>query len=169
MKRIYRPSDRLRKILTVLISIGSGDLERMQAMAVTSKIIEVNKVKPIITGGGTYESRMILDDTVAGENTVQLNHCTVKAGAALDGGAHEKTELYYVLAGKMKLRLDDEFHNLRPGNLIIIPGGCFHAVENASEDEDVTFLTIWLNAEDNEMYKYRLEQWGKSFKTIDED
>jgi mannose-6-phosphate isomerase-like protein (cupin superfamily) len=138
-------------------------------MAAVKKIIRANQVKPIVSTDGIYESRMILDDIVAGEHTVQINHGTVKPGGALAGGTHEKTELYFIISGKGKLRLDDDIYAVEQGCLVIIPGGCFHALSNASDTEELTILTLWMNAEDNEMYTYRMKLWGKSFKTIDED
>ena len=131
--------------------------------------VEVAKVKPLIFGK-EYESRMILDHVITGrDNVIQINHGTVKAGCALGGGVHEDDEIYYILTGKGKLQLDDEIVDVAGGQVIFIPAGCFHALDNTGSDEDMTILTFWRDWRANDAYETRLKLWGKSFKTIDED
>ena len=70
--------------------------------------VETAKVKPLVFGK-EYESRMILDHVITGrDDVIQINHGTVKAGCALGGAAHEEDEIYYILSGSGKLKLDDE-------------------------------------------------------------
>lgn len=137
-------------------------------MTAVKKVINAWEVKPLCEGD-IYESRMILDNIVAGEPTVQINHGTVRPGKLVGGGAHKKTEIYFIVAGHGKLQLDEDYYDVKQGSLAIIPGGCIHSIRNLSETEDLILLTFWMNAEDNETYVYRLKQWGKSFKTIYED
>lgn len=131
--------------------------------------VEVDKVKPLIFGA-EYESRMILDHVITGrEDVIQINHGTVKAGYALGGGTHEEDEIYYILSGKGKLQLNDEIIDIQGGQVIFIPAGCFHALNNRGSDEDMCILTFWRDWRFNDAYETRVKLWGKSFKTIDED
>ena len=131
--------------------------------------VEVAKVKPLLFGE-EYESRMILDHVITGrDDVIQINHGTVKAGFALGGAAHEEDEIYYILSGMGKLRLDDEVIDVSGGQVIFIPAGCFHALDNTGSDEDLCILTFWKDWRFNDAYSERVKQWGKSFKTIDED
>ena len=131
--------------------------------------VEVAKVKPLLFGE-EYESRMILDHVITGrDNVIQINHGTVKAGYALGGGVHEEDEIYYILSGKGKLQLDDKIVDVAGGQVIFIPAGCFHALDNRESDEDMCILTFWRDWRFNDAYEERVKQWGKSFKTVDED
>lgn len=130
--------------------------------------VEVAKVKPLLFGE-EYESRMILDHVITGrDNVIQINHGTVKAGYALGGGVHEEDEIYYILSGKGKLQLDEQIVDVAGGQVIFIPAGCFHALDNRDSDEDMCILTFWRDWRFNDAYEERIRQWGTSFKTVDE-
>ena len=131
--------------------------------------VEVAKVKPLLFGE-EYESRMILDHVITGrDNVIQINHGTVKAGYALGGGVHEEDEIYYILSGKGKLQLDEKIVDVAGGQVIFIPAGCFHALDNRESDEDMCILTFWRDWRFNDAYEERIRQWGTSFKTVDEE
>ena len=131
--------------------------------------VEVAKVKPLIFGE-EYESRMILDHVITGrDDVIQINHGTVKAGYALGGGTHDEDEIYYILSGKGKLKLDDKIIDIASGEVIFIPAGCYHALDNRESDEDMCILTFWRDWRFNEAYETRVKLWGKSFKTVDEE
>ncbi|MDO4586758.1 MAG: cupin domain-containing protein [Planctomycetia bacterium] len=132
-------------------------------------VVSVDRVKPLLFGK-EYESRMILDHVITGrDGVIQMNHGTVKAGCALGGATHEEDEIYYILAGHGKLKLGEEIIDVDPNQVIFIPAGCFHALDNSGSDEDLTILTFWKDYRFNDAYEERIKQWGKSFKTIDED
>ncbi len=131
--------------------------------------VDVARVKPLLFGE-EYESRMILDHVITGrDNVIQINHGTVKAGCALGGGVHEEDEIYYILSGQGKLQLDDKIVDVAGGQVIFIPAGCFHALDNRESDEDMCILTFWRDWRFNDAYEERIKQWGTSFKTVDED
>ena len=131
--------------------------------------VDVKNVKPLLFGE-EYESRMILDHVITGrDDVIQINHGTVKAGHALGGGVHDDDEIYYILSGKGKLTLDDKIVDVEGGQVIFIPAGCFHALDNSMSDEDMCILTFWRDWRANEAYEARVKLWGKSFKTVDED
>ena len=138
-------------------------MEQLKPLAV-----EVNRVKPLVMGG--YESRMILDHVITGrDNVVQINHGVLKKGEALSGAAHDDDEIYYILSGTARLKLGDELTEVHPNQVIFIPAGCFHALDNSEGTEDLKILTFWRNYKANEAYEERIKQWGTSFKTIDEE
>ena len=131
--------------------------------------VKVNEVKPLIFGA-EYESRMILDHVITGrDNVIQINHGTVKAGYKLGGATHEEDEIYYMLSGHGKLQLDEKIIDVYGGQVIFIPAGCFHALDNRGSDEDLCILTFWKDWRFNDAYEERIKQWGTSFKTIDEE
>jgi len=132
-------------------------------------VVDVDKVKPL-SFGDSYDSRMILDHVITKrDGVIQINHGTVKAGFALDGAAHEEDEIYYILSGNSKLKLDDEIVDVYADQVIFIPAGCFHALDNSMSDTDLKILTFWKDYKFNDAYEERIKQWGKSFKTIDEE
>ena len=132
-------------------------------------VVDVENVKPLELGG-VYNSRMILDDVITGrEGVIQMNHGTVKPRVALGGDLHDEDEIYYILSGHGKLKLGDDVIDIKPNMVIFIPAGVFHALDNSESDEEMTLLTFWKKAEYNDTYVKRVELWGKSFKTIDED
>ena len=131
--------------------------------------VKVDRVKPLVFGK-EYESRMILDHVITGrDDVIQINHGTVKAGYALGGATHEEDEIYYILSGKGKLQLGEDIVDIAGGEVIFIPAGCFHALDNRESNEDLCILTFWKDWRFNDAYEERVRQWGKSFKTIDED
>ena len=94
------------------------------------KIVKVNKVMPY-SFGKEYDSRMILDSTVTGrEGVIQMNHGTVKKGCKLGGGVHEADEIYYILSGNGEIKLDDKVYPVAADEVIFIPAGTFHALDN---------------------------------------
>ncbi|MBR2617120.1 MAG: cupin domain-containing protein [Clostridia bacterium] len=132
-------------------------------------VVDVANVKPLVFGK-EYESRMILDHVITGrDNVIQMNHGTVKAGCALGGAAHEEDEIYYILSGKGKLKLGEDIVDIKGGQVVFIPAGCFHALDNRESQEDMCLLTFWRDWRFNDAYEERIKQWGKSFKTVDED
>ena len=131
-------------------------------------VVDVNKVMPL-SFGESYDSRMILDHVITGrDNVIQINHGTVKPGFALGGATHEEDEIYYILSGHGKLQLDDEVIDVFPDQVIFIPAGVFHALDNRGSDQELKILTFWRDYRFNDAYEARLKAWGKSFRTIDE-
>ena len=135
---------------------------------IKGKIINSWEVKPFVLDA-SYSSRMLLDDSVAGTQAIHINEGTLKGGCQTGGGTHAADEIYYVLKGEAVLHLDDETFEIKPGSLVFIPAGTFHALDNKSEREDFVLLTFWQRASDNEVWQMRKKAWGKTFKTINEE
>ena len=132
------------------------------------KVVNSWEVKSFVVDH-TYSSKMLMDDIVAGGKSIHINEGTLKAGCSTPGGVHTATEIYYTLKGEAVLHLGEEKIDIKPGSLVYIPAGVFHALDNKSQTEDFVLLTLWEDAQHNELYHARIKAWGKSFKTIYED
>ncbi len=132
------------------------------------KVINSWEVKPFVCDE-SYSSKMLLDDIVAGGKAVHINEGTLKGGCSTPGGIHKAAEIYYVVKGEAVLHLGEELIDIKPGSVVYIPAGVFHALDNKSRMEDFVLLTLWEDVTHNGVYKTRLETWGKSFKTIYEE
>jgi quercetin dioxygenase-like cupin family protein len=118
-----------------------------------------------------YTSRMLIDRDNTDSDRLQVNQGVLKAGCRLEGASHPQPydELYVVLSGNAVLHMGQEDYTLRPGSVVFIPWGTFHALENLSAAEDVVILTIWPQTPEpggNGVYDKRLEQWGTSFRRV---
>ena len=131
------------------------------------KVIHPSQVKPFVLDA-SYSSKMLLDDSVAGTECINVNEGTLKGGGKTGGGVHQQNEIYFVVHGEAILHLDEETHHIRAGSLAFIPAGVFHSLDNLSQTEEFVLLTFWEKAEDNEVWHMRKEAWGKTFKTVDE-
>jgi quercetin dioxygenase-like cupin family protein len=133
-------------------------------------IVKASGVAPFCLPGdeGAYESRMLIDRTNSESERLQINHFTLNPGCRTAGGIHKAPydEVYYVLKGSAVLRLDDTQYIVEPDDVIFIPGGTFHALENRSQSEAFVLLAVWpLHPEKgvNEIYDLRIQAWGKSY------
>lgn len=133
-----------------------------------AKIIQSALVKEFVCDP-SYSSKMLLDDSVAGTHAINVNQGILKGGGKTAGATHEQNEIYFVLTGEAALRLDEERHDIQAGDLVFIPAGVFHALENKSQTQEFILLTFWEQAADNEVWHARMKAWGKTFKTIDEE
>lgn len=140
-------------------------------------LVRPSQVKPFECNS-VYTSRMILDNTNSESKHTHINHGTLKAGGKLlppsaHGTAEDPyDETYIMLSGNCKLLLDGELLDLEPGDTIFIPGGVYHGLDNSEGTEDVELLTVWNCVPPkgiNGAYDMRLDAWGKSFKTVDEE
>jgi quercetin dioxygenase-like cupin family protein len=134
----------------------------------TGRVVNSWEVKSFVVDD-KYSSKMLMDNIVAGGKSIHINEGTLKPGCSTPGGVHTATEIYYVVKGEAVLHLGEEKTDIKAGSLAYIPAGVFHALDNKSQTEDFVLLTLWEEAEQNELYHARIKAWGKSFKTIDED
>lgn len=100
-----------------------------------TKIYNPEDIKPF--GSGDYESRLLLDNLMAGEKAVNVNHGTVCPGGGTGkvgdkGGVHEKGEVYFGVSGEADVYLDGVPYLMKQGTLIYIPGGCYHFIVNTA-------------------------------------
>ncbi len=127
-------------------------------------------------GGGPYTSYMMTGDELLepGEKCCNLNIGTLEGHSRLGGSAHEKMEIYYVVdcapgakvvTGQNIPGEDEEIvYNVKPQDIIIIPGGVFHWIDNRDCDKEFTIMTVWPEQEQNGCYFERRKAWGTSFR-----
>ena len=132
------------------------------------KIVNAENLKPFWIGE-VYSSKLLTGDEMAGRQVININEGTLIGGARIEGAAHEETEIYYIINGTGDVWLDDDCIHVKPGDIIIIPPGVFHWIDNRMNDQPFVLFTLWHRQEDNGVYHKRLEAWGKSVKTIDEE
>ncbi len=135
------------------------------------KVYRPEDIKPF--GDGAYESRLLLDNAMAGEKCVNVNHGTVAPGCGTGkpgerGGVHEKGEVYFGVSGEADVYLDGEPVLMKQGTLIYIPGGVGHFIVNRSQTEPFVLITIWGDEADNDTHAARIKTWGKSYRKTDE-
>lgn len=117
----------------------------------------------------TYSSKQLTGDELAGFPVININEGTLKGGCRTGGGAHEDTEIYYIVEGTGILWLDEDSIPVKPGDIIVIPPHTFHWIDNTMNKEDFKLFTLWPKQEQNEVYFVRKKAWGTSMKYVDED
>ncbi len=116
----------------------------------------------------SYTSKLLTGDEMAGCPVLNINEGTLAAHARTGGEAHEETEIYYMLdVGEgSAVVLDGEPVSVRNGDVIVIPGGTHHWIDNTQCDKPFKLLTFWDRQELNITYHRRLAAWGKSMRYV---
>jgi mannose-6-phosphate isomerase-like protein (cupin superfamily) len=89
-----------------------------------------------------------LVDAAIGARAVDMHLNTIRAGSA-PGPYHLHTRcenVYYVLSGLVRIRIDGVDHDASPGDAVFIPPGVPHSATNAGAD-DARLLEIYAPAE----------------------
>ena len=103
------------------------------------EIVNRNASKPFTTKDGS-EIRSILDRTNSSASHQSLAEATLPPGAATEAHRHPRTEeIYYLLSGRGRMRLGDEWREVGPGDGILIPPGVMHQIRNVGA-EPLAFL-----------------------------
>jgi len=140
-------------------------------------LINAEMLKPYVCDD-VYSSTMVMGDELVREPAINMNNGTLQPHTRLGGGSHEKAEIYYVVRCQEGAEVvtgtnkdgDEEVHyKVKPGDVIFIPGGVHHWIDNRMSDDVFVIMTIWPNQEQNEMYHVRLDQWGTSFRFKDDE
>ena len=140
------------------------------------KAIKVNAdMLEAFRSGNVYASTMLMGEELTGEpGTINVNYGVVSPHERLGGGVHEDAELYFVFrcgegaAVVLGEGEEEESCPVKPGDLIYIPGGLFHWIDNRSCDTEFVIITLWPRQEQNEMYFVRKDAWGKSYRFKDQ-
>ena len=87
--------------------------------------------------GEEYSSKMLTGDEMAGFPVMNINEGTLKPFSRTGGGAHEETEIYYMVdCGEPSWVVrDDEYVPVKNGDIIIIPPHVFHWIDNTKCDK----------------------------------
>ncbi|GGD93558.1 cupin domain-containing protein [Paenibacillus nasutitermitis] len=136
-------------------------------------VIHAKNVKTLYVDE-TYSSKMLIDHTNSLTKNVQINMGIVAPGAKHSDHNHkpEYDEVYLIQSGRAMVRLDGVEHELEAGDVVFIPGGAMHAIANRSDTEELIIFTVWSRLPEpgaNPVYDQRVNEWGKSFKTVDEE
>ena len=116
----------------------------------------------------SYTSKMLTGDEMAGCPVLNINEGTLEAHARTGGATHEETEIYYMIdVGEgSAVVLDGEPVSVRNGDIIVIPGGTHHWIDNTQCDKPFKLFTLWDRQEFNITYHRRLAAGGKSMRYV---
>ena len=60
------------------------------------------------------------------------------------GHSHEGLEeVYFFKSGIGRMQIDDNFMNIKSGDIVLIPSGAFHKVYNDDSKEDLIFVCVF--------------------------
>ncbi|MDA7978769.1 MAG: cupin domain-containing protein [Pirellulales bacterium] len=69
--------------------------------------------------------------------TMDLGIYSLPKGGTDGQSPHDKDEIYYVLAGKAKIRIKGTAHDVKEGSIIFVAAGDEHRFEDIQEDLDL--------------------------------
>lgn len=133
--------------------------------------INADEVEPYQCGE-TYRSKLLTGSEMAGQPVININEGTLKPFARTGGAAHEDTEIYYmvdVAEGSFVVLgegAEEERVPVRNGDIIVIPGGTFHWIDNLSCDKPFVLFTFWPDEKQNSVYFKRVQAWGTSMRYL---
>lgn len=136
-------------------------------------VVNADQLEPF-KSGNIYASTMLMGEELTGQpGTINVNHGVVSPHCALPGGVHEDAELYFVFKCDEGASVvtgegeDEKRFMVKPGDLMYIPGGVKHYIDNSPCDNEFIIITLWPKQEQNEMYFVRKEAWGKNYRFKD--
>ncbi|MDR2047872.1 MAG: cupin domain-containing protein, partial [Treponema sp.] len=104
----------------------------------TWKLVNSENVEPFVCDD-VYSSKMLTGDEMAGHQVININEGTLKPGGTTKGsgrgGVHEETEIYYIIEGEGDVVLDDVPVPVKAEDIIVIPGGTWHWIDNSRSDK----------------------------------
>ncbi len=113
------------------------------------EIIHRQCCEPFVTKDGS-EIRELMAYRNSACQRSSLAEATVPPNKTTEAHRHPRTEeIYYVLAGAGRIRLEDEEAEIRPGDAILIPPGTCHQVANPGPDR-LVFLCVCVPAYEHE-------------------
>jgi mannose-6-phosphate isomerase-like protein (cupin superfamily) len=133
-----------------------------------AKLIRPSEVKAFQAIPG-YLSKMLLDNRNSDSQALHLNQGILSAGAAMPGGDHRPPydEIYIIQQGSCALQVGEEHYQVTVGDIVYIPGGTYHRLDNTAGAEDLVLLTVWPGTPPvgvNPVYDNRVKAWGKSYR-----
>ena len=99
---------------------------------------------PVQVGGSHHNctSREMVRPNTVGSERVNVDILTYSERGYNDVRSHETSEqMYFLLKGKMKVRVYDEECVMKPGDIVYIPRRAPHCHENVGDGE-MTFMLI---------------------------
>lgn len=104
-------------------------------------IIDLNTCAEFIAGDGTLLRELLHPDKAPLDLRYSLAHAIVRPGSTSKPHRMLTSEVYYILAGKGKMTIDDETREVLPGHAIYIPPGALQFIQNTG-GTDLAFLCI---------------------------
>jgi len=102
-------------------------------------IQNINRVPAFTTKDGS-EIRELLAHRNSAIRRQSLAEARLGPGKQTTPHYHPVTEeIYYILAGRGRMQIGDEVHEVGPGDAIAIPPGCIHTIVNIG-DQTLKFL-----------------------------
>lgn len=131
-------------------------------------LVNAENVVPYVDGD--YESKMLTGDEMAGMQVININEGTLAAGGKTAGGAHDDTEIYYIIDcdEDTYVWLDDDRIPTKNGDIIVIPPHVFHWIDNSKGKKPYRIFTFWPKQEQNGMFFVREKAWGTSVRNLDD-
>lgn len=131
--------------------------------------VNPQRVKPYIVNDA-YCSRMLIDSTNSQSENMQVNYGVLKAGKnLLPPSAHmDYDETYIIVKGSCRLMLDGRELTVAENDVIFIPKGVPHGLDNTEGKMDVELFAILPftpQKGQSGVYDARIAAWGKSFVT----
>lgn len=102
-------------------------------------VFNLSEVPAFTTKDGS-EIRELLAHRNSSLRNQSLAEARLAPGGSTTAHYHARTEeVYYILAGRGRMRVDGEEREVRPGDAIAIPPGAIHTIANTGH-ETLTFL-----------------------------
>ncbi len=91
-------------------------------------VLNLTAQTPFVTKDGS-QIRSILDRSNAPVEKQSLAEATVQAGGSTQRHCHALSEeFYFILAGRGRMEIDGETHEVESGDAILIPPGAWHTI-----------------------------------------
>lgn len=115
----------------------------------------LNDCEEFVAGDSTLLRELLHPDKQPLALRYSLAHATLPVGETSDPHALKTSEVYYILAGKGEMHIDNEIRQVEPGDAVYIPPNARQFIHSCG-DEDLVFLAIvdpaW-KVEDEIVYK----------------
>jgi len=132
------------------------------------RLVNAENVKPYVCDE-VYSSKMLTGDEMAGMSIININEGTLQPYGRTEGGAHDETEIYYMVSCEnADVWLDDDCIPVKSGDIIVIPPHVFHWIDNRRSSKPFVLFTLWPRQEQNGMYFVRKDAWGTSVANLDD-
>lgn len=118
-----------------------------------------------------YSSTMLMGEDIVGEPAINLNQGVLKPYSRLPGNRHNGAEVYYVVecgegaevvTGTCEEGDEETHYKVKARDIIFIPAGVYHWINNKNCDAPFIVMTIWPKQEQNDVYYARKDAWGTS-------
>jgi mannose-6-phosphate isomerase-like protein (cupin superfamily) len=104
-------------------------------------IRELGKSRRFVSGDKAVLRELLHPDKARVEIRYSLAHAVVKSGRTTLPHRLATAEVYYILAGRGVMHVDDDVEKVRPGQAVYIPPGAVQFIENPGKS-DLSFLCI---------------------------